>query len=108
MEYMKKIKISDEMKTGLKALLETEPETESDCFGEDESITYSATFQDGCRMCVDICGVQYEEGSSNLPYTQAVLYDQTGNQLSYTEPSDGIDGPWELEANGNTYVAVVC
>lgn len=88
-------------------LLTHEPKDESECFGEDESISLSATFTDGCRVCIDICGVKYEEGKSNLPWTQAVLYDARGRELACTEAENYFFGKWEFDSSLKYQVMVV-
>lgn len=87
-------------------LLETEPEDEEECFGEDETWYYTAGFGNGIEADIKICGVQYEEGESNLPWTEGVLFED-GYEICCTEPSDGLFGEWEFEADGNTYIVDV-
>lgn len=88
-------------------LLTNEPKDESECFGEDESFTVTATFDNGVKMDIKLCGVQYEEGGSNTPWTQAVLIAPNGSQLAFTDPSDSFFGPWELEHDNVTYITVL-
>ena len=76
-------------------LLHTEPSCKSDCFGEDEKISYTVRFPDGVEMDLEICGVQYQEGESNLPWTQAVLF-LNGSELAFTEPDGDFCGDWTL------------
>ena len=86
--------------------LTAEPKSESDCLGEDEKISHTVKFDDGKEMDIEICGVQYEEGSSNLPWTQAVLY-ENGCEVAVSEPSEAFDGEWSLDDDGNTYTVLV-
>lgn len=79
----------------IQALLHTEPTCKSDCFGEDEKISYTVRFPDGVEMDLEICGVQYQEGESNLPWTQAVLF-LNGSELAFTEPEGDFYGEWTL------------
>ena len=92
-------------------LLTTEPADESECMGEDETISYTAKFDNGMQADVKVCGVQYDDNpdASNLPWSEAVLFDSTGSQLCCTEPSDDdtIIGEWTLEYNGETYIVDV-
>ena len=76
-------------------LLHTEPSCSSECFGEDEKISYTVRFSDGVEMDLEICGVQYQEGTSNLPWTQAVLF-LSGSELAFTEPEGDFCGEWTL------------
>lgn len=81
--------------THIHTLLHTEPSCKSDCFGEDEKISYTVRFPDGVEMDLEICGVQYQEGESNLPWTQAVLF-LNGSELAFTEPDGDFYGDWTL------------
>ena len=76
-------------------LLHTEATCESDCFGEDEKISFTVRFPDNVEMDLEICGVQYQEGESNLPWIQAVLF-LGGSQLAFTEPGEEFEGEWIL------------
>lgn len=92
------VSVDAETTARIKHLLDHEPKDESECFGEDESISISHTFDDGYWMCIDLCGVQYEEGGCNTPWTQAVLYDPSGRQIGFTESAEEFFGKWELKA----------
>ena len=87
-------------------VLNTVPENEKGCFTEDESITYTADFGDGIEMDVKVCGVSYEEGESNKPYTEAVLF-RNGCKLCCTDPDEDFFGEWKLKHEGITYIAEV-
>jgi len=67
-------------------------------FGAHEpSISYTAIFPDGKQMDIQLCG------SDEAPWTQAVLYDANGAELTFTDVADTYEGEWELEYNGVTY-----
>lgn len=85
---------------------EVEPADESECLGEDETISETVVFEDGAEMDIKCCGVQYQEGEINRAWTEAVLF-KNGCQVACSEPSDGYFGEWELEADGVLYVANV-
>ena len=90
--------------------LHHEPEDENECFGEDEaSVSYSVNFDNGYEVSVMMCGVQFRPGESNTAWTQAVLYDKEGRQVSYTEPADEFFGEWWMEDDDGAeyYVNVV-
>lgn len=87
----------------LKKLLHTVPQSESDCFGEDETISHTAVFENGIEMDIKVCGVQYEEDEENLPWTEAVLFDH-GSEVCCSEPAEEFFGSWELEYNGTKYI----
>ena len=82
------------------------PEDWQDCLGEDDTISYSVNFGNGMEMDIKCCGVQYEEGRSNLAWTEAVLF-KNGSEVCCTEPSDEYTGEWELEYKGNKYIVNV-
>lgn len=112
-DYIKPVKyreiiITEDIASKIKRLLETQPTCESECFGEDEKITYSARFDDGYEIDVQLCGVQYEESNTdNSPWTQAVLYDRNGSEVCFTEPNDEFFGEWVLTTDDTTYVVDV-
>lgn len=105
--YSATITLTDKERAYVNKLLENEPKSEDDCFGEDETWTKTVTFSDGNQADIKICGVQFREGESNLPYTEAVLFDPNGYQLVCTEPSDDIMGEWELEYSGVKYKILI-
>lgn len=61
------------------------------------NITFTAIFPDGKQMDIQLCG------SDEAPWTQAVLYDANGAELTFTDVADTYDGEWELEYDGVTY-----
>ena len=99
--FKKTINISATEKKLIKKLLSEEP-TEDTCMGEDETITYTAVFPNNIEIDVKICGVQYAEDGSNLPWTEAVLFDNGGEEMC-TEPSDDIFGTWNFSYDGSEY-----
>lgn len=87
-------------------LLNTLPETEEDCFKEDDTITADKHFHNGKRISIELRGVKYEPGRGNLPYTQAVLYDND-TVLVKTERDIEFFKTWILEHDGIEYHAHV-
>ncbi len=105
--FEKKLSIPKETLARYKELLTVEPKTESDCLREDETITKTVTFDNGVEMDVKICGVQFIEGESNLPWTEAVLF-KNGCEVGCTDTSDTFEGEWELsDDEGNTYKVTI-
>ena len=90
----------------INALLQSEPASESECFGEDETIVFTARFDDEYEADIKVCGVQYEEGGCNTAWTEAVLF-KNGSEVCCTEPEDTFFGTWEMEHNGQTFVVHV-
>lgn len=67
--------------------------------GEDDTYTETVTFSNGYQMDIKCCGTQDDVG-----WTEAVLFNEHGAQIAYTDPSDEYDGEWELEDDeGNQY-----
>ena len=89
----------------LQRYLLTEPESESEHFGENRSVTYTAPFKNGYE--VDICchGVQYKEGYRNTAVTTATLY-FNGMEVSSVDGYRFL-GAWTFEHDGNTFVVIV-
>ena len=105
---IREIQIPHETAERIKALLTKEPQSEEECFGEDNVIEYGATFGNAYQMAIQICGVQYEPGNTtNLPWTQAVLFDDQGRERCCTEVGEEFFGEWELTFDGNTYKVIV-
>ena len=107
MKYEKTITLTKETAAQINSLIEQEPENEDSCFGEDDCYTETATFDNGFFMDIDLCGVEYEEGGCNTPWSQAVLFAPDGGQVCFTEPGDDFFGEWALESDGDTYVVYV-
>lgn len=110
--FIEQIVIPKEAADEIDYLLTNKPITEDECLGEDIAIRYTKRFyKTPMSMDIKLCGVQFEEGNSNLPWTEAVLYENNEYdediQVAYTEPSDEFFGEWEIEYNGIIYVVNV-
>lgn len=101
----KEIIINREKLATINKYLTVEPKTEDECLSEDETITYTAVFDDGYEVDVKCCGVQFREGESNLAWSEAVLF-KNGMEVCCTEPEFEFDGEWEL-ADGNKIFTVL-
>lgn len=86
--------------------LTIEPKSQEECLSEDETITYTAIFDEHYEMDIKCCGVQFSEGESNLAWTEAVLF-KDGCAVAMTEPSDTFEGEWELEVDGIKFTTFV-
>lgn len=106
MRYEKTLLIAPSMADTITGYLREEPKDESECFGEDCTITNTVVFDNAVQMDIKCCGVQYVEGESNLAWTEAVLF-QNGAQLCFTEPFDEYVGEWICEYDGDEYVVNV-
>lgn len=109
--YKKMIYLSQKEANFINKLLTNEPENEEECFGEDMTITHTARFSNGFDMDIKLCGVQYEEGGCNTPWTEAVLFGTTDgtnyHEVSCTDVGEEYMGEWEMEYNGDKYITVV-
>lgn len=85
-------------------ILNTKPVNEEGCFGEDETMAYTADFGNGIQMDVRICGVRYKEGECNRPYTEAVLF-KNDYELCRTNPDSDFFGKWDLIYDNVRYIA---
>ena len=106
MVFEKTIFIDRELLDKYSDMLNIEPADESECLGEDETISYTADFGNGMEIDVKICGVQYKEGESNTAWTEAVLF-HNGSQVACTDVCDEFAGDWQLDYNGDTYIVHV-
>lgn len=106
--YKETITVSHAVAEKIQKYLDVEPENEEECLGEDDKFDYEVTFPNGNRMAVQVCGVQYkDDGSSNTAWSQAVLWDEKGHELTFTDVCYDFLGEWELEYDGITYQIIV-
>lgn len=59
--------------------------------GDGSSLSKTAKFSDGFEMDIRCCGGKDDS------WTEAILYDDTGREVTVTEPCDGFTGCWELK-----------
>lgn len=83
-------------------LLTHDPKDENECMTEEETIVYTVDFGNSYEMDIKLCGVQYEEGGYNLPWTEAVLF-YNGSEVACSEPNDEFFGHWILEHHGKEF-----
>lgn len=107
MKYETRIVVDSKTADKINWALNVEPDEESVCMGEDETVIKTATFSNGFQMDIKCCGVQYKEGESNLVWAEAVLFDGHGKELCFTEPAEDFFKTWELEYSGDIYCAEV-
>lgn len=106
MRIEKKITLLPEEVKYIASLLSAGPASQEECFGEDETIMHTAIFGNGMEMDIKLCGVQYEDGGFNKPWTEAMLF-KNGTQVACTEPDETYLGEWCLKYDGNEYVTCV-
>jgi hypothetical protein len=104
----KKIEVPKKEADFYERLLHEEPKSWDDCFGEDETVSLTAKFEDGNEIDVKICGVQYDEdATTNKPWTEAVLFDSNGSEILCSDVEEELFGTWILEHDGTRYVVDV-
>ena len=107
MRYEKEIIISNNVAGLINHYLHDEPKCAADCLGEDETIVYTAVFDDGIEIDVKCCGVQYhEDEETNTAWCEAVMF-KNGCEVCCEYGEDDFFGEWEMEHNGNKYVVFV-
>ncbi len=92
--------VDDQLAEKIDGYLSNEPETEEECFGEEETFSFSTDFDDGYTMDIKVCGVKFDpESTSNKPWTEGILFDEKGRAVRLTDPADDLIGRWELESD---------
>ena len=103
--YHAEISMRPETAAYIRKLMTIEPKSESDCFGENETLTLTAEFSDGYKADIKVCGVRYEEGGNNTAWAEAVLY--FGEREEFVSASDDdFFGTWELYGHGGEVYTV--
>lgn len=105
--FLESVYISKKWADFLESLLSEEPKTKEECLSEDDTISKTVTFENGKIMDIKCCGVQFHEGESNLPWTEAVLFSRNGSEICCTEISDSFLGEWICETKDAVYIALV-
>lgn len=100
--HEKTVKVPAKLLSQINKYLREEPKDESECLGEDETISVTAQFENGIEMDIKCCGVQFEEGGNNTAWTEAVLF-RNGSQIACTEVCDIFEDKWELEDGDDIY-----
>lgn len=108
MRFEQKYELNEAQHKRILELLTKEPSCEEECMNEDEILFYTVSFGNKMEMDIKICGVAYEEGGDNLPWMEAVLFED-GHEVGCTDVSDEQDilGEWLIEYNGDEYVGIV-
>ena len=72
--------------------------------GKEPTYTWTAKFQDGTEVDVKVCDAEEEGGGA---WSEAVLFDENGCELSCTEPDDTLAGDWYLFDGDDMYIVHV-
>lgn len=107
MRYEKTIVVGKGEADMITRYLTVEPSCAEECLGEDETITYTARFDNGVEVDVKCCGVRYREDEEcNTAWCEAVLFDgRVEACCDYGE--DDFFGEWQLEYGGDDYIVLV-
>lgn len=90
------IQFDQASKQQIQNLLTKEPDNESSCYGRYEpNLCFTVNFDPGVEMDVKICGVNYEKGNSNLPWTEAVLF-INGSEAGCSDPETELFRVWAI------------
>ena len=100
------IMVSEKTAIHIEYMLKHVPFSAKDCMGEDETLTFTAGFQDRMSVDVKVCGVKYREGEDNQPWTEAVLF-RNNCEVCCTEPRETVFGEWVLEDDDDEYIVNV-
>lgn len=106
MKFKRTILIDNNLSEHINNYLTVEPKNESECLGENTTITHTVLFSDDTEMDIKCCGVKYKENESNLAWTEAVLV-KNGSVVAFTDPQDEYFGLWEIEYDNHTYIVDV-
>ena len=107
MRYEKTITINKAAADMINRYLTIEPTCADECLGEDETIIYTAVFDNGFEVDIKCCGVQYREDEDcNTAWCEAVLF-KNGNEICCVYGEDDFLGEWELEYGNDEYVVIV-
>lgn len=107
MKHTSTIVISKSTADVINRYLTVEPASEWECLSPDIAIGNTAKFDDGKEVDVKCCGVEYREGEYNLAWCEAVLFDEHGCELCFSDVEEEYTGEWTLEYNGDSYVVTV-
>ena len=94
--YQKVLYVPDSVLLTIRCYLQAQSEAEYQ--GKDNTITYTARFPAGKEMDIKCCGCRDESS-----WTEAVLFDEKGCQLTFSEVEEEFEGTWELEYDGAHY-----
>lgn len=107
MRYEKTITINKMTADMITRYLTVEPTCADECLGEDETIIYTAVFDNGIEVDVKCCGVQYREDEEcNTAWCEAVMF-YGHSEVCCSDPEDTFFGEWELEYDNDDYIVVV-
>lgn len=107
-QFRMQLQLDTETVEYLEHLCQYEPQSLDECFTDREpSINFTVKFPNDYQMDIKCCGVDYEEGGSNTAWTEAVLFNENGCEVGFTEPEDSILGEFWIERDNINYTVEV-
>lgn len=108
MEYRAVVEIPQSELDMITRYLTVEPTCEEECLDEDDTIIYTAIFENGMEMDIKCCGVRYheEDDDCNTAWSEAVLF-RNGCEVGCEYGEDSFEGEWEMEYDDDMYIADV-
>lgn len=85
---------------------ETNLQDIADRYKSYETTSWSAYFENGVTMDINLCCDDIRDLDSNPLWTEAVLF-ENGREVDFTEPCDELFGKWELETEQAVYQVFV-
>lgn len=85
------------------------PKDKEHSLSENQTYTIVAKFDNGKYMEIILHGVQYSDDKryTNTAWTEAVLFDENGSEISRAEPDKHLDGVWSLDDANDIYTAII-
>lgn len=101
--------VLDRTKTDrINRLLHEKPLTPDECLIDpDDSETFGITFDNGYSFEIHICGVDFEEGSDNLPWAEIRFFDPNDHEIFLSEVEDEVFGVWRIADTENNNLFIV-
>ncbi len=101
-KYTVHVPVSKEDLDRVKAILsgDEDPVPGSVSLGRNETITHTAKFPDGRQMDVKCC-------HGDPAWTEAVLFNDRGEELCCTEAAEDYEGEWTIGYGGVEYTAII-
>ena len=110
MEYCNRMKIGKDTAEKLTRYLNAKPSEYPDIIDRqggslfDEESVFKTKDGKTVRMAIMVIAPTDEESTA---WAQAVLYDENGGELGFTDPEYEILGEWELESGDDVFTVIV-
>lgn len=78
----------------------------ADCGRDEVLFDQEVLFDDGVRAAVQVIAPNSPEDGETA-WSQCVLFDKSGRELSVSEPGDSLLGPFHMDYFGDTYIVNV-